>query len=154
MPSERQVRRHQSAKRAESVKERFGNQRVARHNARSLAVVHGLDRRGILGGVEFSLGLDGVLNASVIFHSHSLNPGHFSSQSVRGILGGVEFSLGLDGVLNASVIFHSHSLNPGHFSSQSDQNSSQLAELAAQTSRRKEKAIPQGRKARWMLTFM
>jgi len=116
MPSERQVRRHQSAKRAESVKERFGNQRVARHNARSLAVVHGLDRRGILDGVEFSLGLDGVLNASVIFHSHSLNPGHFSSQS--------------------------------------DQNSRQLAELAAQTSRRKEKAIPQGRKARWMLTFM
>src|SRR5438046_9364021 len=76
MPFERKIRRHERAEGAERVEENIRKKRVARHDARHLAVIHGMDRRCVFNGIELALRFDGVLDAGVFFHWNSFDPGH------------------------------------------------------------------------------
>src|SRR5260370_25535831 len=85
MPLERQVRRHERAKRAESMEEHVGEKRVAGYDAGHLAVIHGMDGGSVFDGIELALRLDRILDAVVFIHSDSFDPGH-SSQLLQPII--------------------------------------------------------------------
>jgi hypothetical protein len=48
-------------------------------DARTLAVIFGMDRRGIFDGVSGALGQHGFLYALIVFHRDSLDPRHDSA---------------------------------------------------------------------------
>src|ERR1700674_4252933 len=78
MPLERQVRRHERAKRAEGMEEHVGEKRMARYDAGHLAVIHGMDGDSIFDGIELALRFHRALDSIVCVYSNSLDPGHFS----------------------------------------------------------------------------
>src|SRR6266568_1253341 len=85
MPLERQVRRHECPKCAESVKKHVRQKRVAGYDTCHFVVIHGMDGCRVFDGIEFALRLDGALDAVVFIHSDSLDPGH-SSQLLEAII--------------------------------------------------------------------
>src|SRR5215467_8836647 len=54
---------------------------MGRDNRGRLAVIHGMDRRGVLLRIQFPLRLHGSLYALVVIHRNSLDPGHGFSLS-------------------------------------------------------------------------
>src|SRR5258708_3100812 len=79
MALERQVRGHERSEGAEGVEEHVGEKRVAGDDAGGFAVVWGMDGGGVFDGIELALGLHGVFDAKVVFHSNGFDPGHEGS---------------------------------------------------------------------------
>src|SRR6059058_1090239 len=79
MAPERQIRRHERAKRAESMEEHVGEKRVAGDDAGRLTAAHGMDGSGVFDGIQLPLGFDGVFDAGVFFHWNGFDPGHEES---------------------------------------------------------------------------
>jgi hypothetical protein len=71
-----QVRGHERAKRAESVKEHIGEKGMARDDARRCPVIHRVDGSSIFDGIELALRFHRVLDALVFIYSDSLDPRH------------------------------------------------------------------------------
>src|ERR1700687_55279 len=78
MPLERQIRRHERAKRAEGMEEHVREKRMARYNAGRFAVVHRMDGGSVFDGIELALRFHCAFDAIVFIHSDSLDPGHTS----------------------------------------------------------------------------
>src|SRR5258706_16165748 len=58
------------------MKEGVWDERMRRDDARTLAVVFWMHGRGVFDGVDGALSQHGFLDAFVVFHRYSLDPGH------------------------------------------------------------------------------
>src|SRR5258708_18376939 len=82
---ERQVRRHQRAEGAEGVRESSGNERVRTDDALRKAIEYRRYRCGVLRRVELAFLLDRFLDAFVIVHPESFDPGHWVVSPFEGL---------------------------------------------------------------------
>src|SRR5258707_4441408 len=60
------------------MKESIRDQRVRRHDARALPIVFRMHRRCVLNGIDRALREHRFLDALIVLHRHSLDPGHES----------------------------------------------------------------------------
>src|SRR5216683_6319682 len=60
------------------MKESIGDQRVRRHDARALPVVFRMHRSCVLDGIDRALREHRFLDALIVLHRYSLDPGHES----------------------------------------------------------------------------
>src|SRR5437016_10580498 len=60
------------------MEKHVGEKRMARHDDRCFAVIHGMDGRSVYDGIELALCLHCALDAIVLIHSNSLDPSHSS----------------------------------------------------------------------------
>src|SRR5260370_39570854 len=58
------------------MKEHIGEKSVAGDDAGGCAVIDGMDGRGVFDGVELALRFHGGLDAMVVIHGDSFDPGH------------------------------------------------------------------------------